>query len=62
MWSEFWVALSLVLVIEGLIPALSPRFFRKTLFTMAQLDSRSIRISGLTSMALGAIILYLLRH
>ena len=62
MWFELWTALALVLVIEGLIPALSPRYFRKLIFTVAQLNARSIRTSGLISMAIGAFILYLLKH
>lgn len=62
MWTDLWVALSLVMVIEGLLPALSPRLFRKFLFTMVQQNSRSIRRAGLISMALGALFLYLLKH
>ncbi len=62
MWQELWAALALVLVLEGLLPALSPKAFRKSLFTMAQMHSRSIRTAGLVSMALGAVILYLVKH
>lgn len=62
MWTDLWVALSLVMVIEGLLPALSPRLFRKTLFMMAQKNARSIRTSGLISMVIGAALLYLLKH
>jgi uncharacterized protein YjeT (DUF2065 family) len=59
---ELWVALSLMLVLEGLLPALSPNLFRQALVQMAQMDERALRISGLASMVLGAIILYLLKN
>jgi hypothetical protein len=59
---ELWVALSLMLVIEGLLPALSPRLFRQLMLQMAQMDERALRISGLISMTLGAVILYFLKN
>jgi len=61
-WSDFWSALALVLVIEGLLPALSPRGYRKMIFAVAQMDSRSIRITGLVSMIAGALFLYLVKN
>lgn len=62
MVSEFWVALALVLVIEGLMPALAPGAFRQAMATIAEMDDRALRISGLASMIIGAILLYLLKH
>ena len=62
MWEDLWAALALVLVLEGILPALSPKAFRKSLVTMAQLHSRSIRTAGLVSMILGAVALYLVKH
>lgn len=59
---DLWVALSLMLVVEGLLPALSPRLFRQTLISMAQMDERALRFSGLASMVLGAVLLYLIRN
>lgn len=60
--NELWVALALLLVIEGLLPALSPVTFRRYLMTMMQMDERSLRISGLVSMVIGAMLLYLLKN
>jgi uncharacterized protein YjeT (DUF2065 family) len=60
--SEFWVALALVMVIEGLLPAISPRLYRKAMLSVAQMDSRSIRITGLVSMIIGALFLYFLKN
>ena len=62
MWNDLWVALALVLVIEGLLPTLSPRLYRKTMFSIMQMNTRSIRIAGLVSMIVGALLLYLLKH
>lgn len=62
MLSDFWVALALVLVIEGLLPALSPGTYRKAMLAMIRMDERSLRITGLVSMIAGALILYLLKH
>ncbi len=60
--NELWIALALLLVIEGLLPALSPKTFRRYMATMLQMDERSLRISGLISMVIGAMLLYLLKN
>ncbi len=62
MLSDLWAALALVLVIEGLLPALSPRTYRRAMLSMTQMNERSLRITGLVSMIAGALILYLLKH
>jgi uncharacterized protein YjeT (DUF2065 family) len=60
--SEFWTALALVMVIEGLLPAITPRGYRKAMLSIAQMDSRSIRTTGLVSMIAGALFLYFLKN
>jgi len=62
MWQDLWVALALVLVIEGILPALSPRRFRQALLLTVQMDEGSLRTAGLISMALGALLIYLLKQ
>lgn len=59
---DLWATLALMLVFEGLFPALSPTLFRQTLIQMAQMDERALRISGLASMIFGAVALYWLTH
>jgi len=59
---ELWVALALVMVVEGLFPALAPGAFRAAMVQMAQLDDRALRIAGLASMVLGALFLYFLKN
>ncbi|HBA32645.1 MAG TPA: DUF2065 domain-containing protein [Gammaproteobacteria bacterium] len=61
MWSEIFTAVALVLVIEGLIPFISPMGYRKAVSQLAQLPPRGIRITGFLSMLLGILILYGLR-
>ncbi len=61
MWHELLVALSLLLVVEGLMPFLSPDTTKKYLLTIAQLDQRLLRLGGLVCMLSGVVLLYSLR-
>jgi len=61
MWNELLAALGLLLVLEGVLPFLSPESFRKTLQRMAQLDNQILRLAGLASMGLGLVVLYFFR-
>lgn len=61
MWGDLLAALALVLVIEGLLPFLAPGGLRQTWKKMAEMDDRSLRISGFVCMAIGLIMLYLVR-
>lgn len=59
---EFWqvlpVALALVLIIEGVVPFLSPRAWRQMVVGVAQQPDRVIRNVGLGSMLFGLALLY----
>jgi uncharacterized protein YjeT (DUF2065 family) len=59
MWNELWIAVALMLVIEGIVPFMSPDTVRRMIVTMAQMDDRSMRIAGLLSMLAGVGLLYL---
>lgn len=61
MWTDLWAALALVLVLEGVLPFLSPAVVRRMLETVSQVDDRSMRISGLVSMMAGLALLYMVR-
>lgn len=61
MWEDLARAFCLVLVIEGMIPFLYPRRWRQLVATLALLDERRLRLAGLTSMLIGAALLWLLR-
>ena len=60
-WTDLLSALALVLVIEGIVPFVSPQSLRRMLETVSQLDNRSLRITGLVSMICGVVMLYLVR-
>lgn len=59
MWQELAVAACLVLVIEGIIPFLSPRTYRTAALSAASLSDRQLRMIGLGSMLVGTALLYL---
>jgi len=60
-WDDLLAALALVLVIEGIIPFVSPASMRRMLETVSQIDDRMLRITGLVSMVCGVVLLYLVR-
>ncbi len=61
MGQDFLAALCLVLVIEGVLPFLAPGRWRNMVLALAQVDERTIRLTGLASMAVGAGLLYLVK-
>ncbi|MFA5495828.1 MAG: DUF2065 family protein [Porticoccaceae bacterium] len=61
MWLDLAKAFCLVLVIEGIMPFLAPARWRNLAQLMAQIDDRTMRIMGLISMVVGALLLFLLR-
>jgi len=58
MWQEFAVAVSLVLVIEGILPFLSPNGSRRAAVTAATMSDQALRLLGLGSMLTGIALLY----
>lgn len=55
-----WMAMALVLVFEGLLPALNPTAWRRLFEQMLQLPDHQIRVFGLASMVVGLVILWVL--
>jgi len=60
-WGDLFSAIALVLILEGLLPFMSPDTLRKTYQRLLEADDRSIRISGFVSMIAGVILLSLVR-
>ncbi len=58
-WQVLPVAMALVLIIEGMLPFISPHRWRNMLAMAEQMDDRVIRNIGLGSMLLGVFLLYL---
>ncbi len=59
MWQDIGVALGLVLVIEGILPAMSPATYRRAAAVLAQMPDGVLRRGGLLAMAAGALLVYL---
>lgn len=60
MGDDFLRALALVMVIEGLLPFLSPARFRESMLRAASLDDRVLRLLGLVALLAGAGLLHFL--
>jgi uncharacterized protein YjeT (DUF2065 family) len=54
-------AIALVLIIEGILPFLSPDGWRQAMLQAGRLPDRILRYLGLGSMLVGVIILYMTR-
>ena len=54
-------ALGLVLVIEGLIWALSPSFGQRLLRAASEIPESSLRLAGAVAVALGVFVVWLVR-
>lgn len=62
MWVGLLSAVGLMLVLEGIMPFLSPRSFKHSLSSVVQAQDRVLRIAGLASMVVGVAVLYLVRR
>ncbi len=60
-WDDLLVAFALYLILEGLMPFLSPPAFRGFVQRISTMSDFSIRITGFTAMLLGLVLLYLVR-
>lgn len=61
MWQDLLAATALVLVLEGILPFLSPQQYRRTMLAVSQLHDGTLRKIGFGSMLLGLVTLYLVR-
>ena len=60
MWHELAVACCLMLVIEGIIPFISPGRWRKMLLMLDQIDDNTMRMIGFASMLTGPVLLLII--
>lgn len=58
MQDALWIALALVLVLEGVLPAIHPEGWRRMFTQLLQLNDHQIRQIGLMSMVLGLVLLW----
>ena len=61
MMAEFVMALGFVLVIEGLLYALVPGQLKAMMLSFQKLSDDQLRIGGVTAVAMGVIIVWLVR-
>jgi uncharacterized protein YjeT (DUF2065 family) len=60
-WSDLFAALALYLVLEGVMPFLSPQSVKRLMLALASLHDRQLRWFGLASMSAGIALLYVVR-
>ncbi|HSG98121.1 MAG TPA: DUF2065 domain-containing protein [Woeseiaceae bacterium] len=54
-------AVALVLIIEGMLPFISPRKYREMVAQISQLGDNQMRNVGLVVMIVGVVVLFLVR-
>jgi len=59
-WQDLFRALALVLVIEGILPFLSPQAWKNAMMQAMQVSARALRIMGLLGMLGGLLLLQLI--
>lgn len=62
MWQDFFTAMALVLVIEGMLPFLKPEIWRRAMGRIALQPNNALRLMGLMSMLVGVALLYAVRQ
>ena len=60
-WGDLLAAFALYLIIEGLLPFISPRNWKQSVAMIAELGDKQLRIFGLISMIAGAMLLAFVR-
>jgi len=62
MANDLLAAFALVLVLEGILPFISPSTVRKLWENIATMPDRNLRVFGLVSMLVGVVLLTLIRQ
>ena len=62
MADSLWAAFALVLVLEGLLPLVAPRFWRESFAKLVMLSDGQLRFIGLASILMGLAGFCLARH
>lgn len=60
-WNDLLTALALVMVVEGIIPFVSPQGYKNTMQQLLAMPNSSLRYVGLGLMLIGVISLFLVR-
>ncbi len=57
MWETLLMAIALMLILEGILPFLSPQMWRETFKKLTEINDAQIRFIGLSSMLIGLALL-----
>jgi uncharacterized protein YjeT (DUF2065 family) len=60
-WNDLFAAFALYLVLEGLLPFISPKSWQEAVALIARMPERQLRIFGFVSMCAGALLLAFVR-
>ncbi len=60
MWENFLSAIALMLILEGMLPFLSPNTWREAFRKLIEVNDNQLRFIGLTSMLIGLILLVII--
>ncbi|MBN1379666.1 MAG: DUF2065 family protein [Gammaproteobacteria bacterium] len=60
MWQELLRAFAIVLVLEGILPFMSPMSWKRFVQQMLSVPNHALRVAGLGMMLAGVALLYLL--
>ncbi len=58
-WQEILTVVSILFIIEGLIPFISPSKYKNFVSSMSKLNTNNLRILGFISMIFGVLLLFL---
>jgi uncharacterized protein YjeT (DUF2065 family) len=61
MWQDAFTAIALYLVLEGMIPFISPNRFRQTVSQIAKFSDNYLRAIGMIVMIMGLFLLFIVR-
>jgi uncharacterized protein YjeT (DUF2065 family) len=60
-WGDLLAGIAIYLVLEGMLPFLTPQGWRRGLLMVAQLADGQLRVFGLASMLAGLVLLLVVR-
>ena len=60
-WGDLLAAFALVMIIEGIIPFISPQGYKNTMQQLTAMPESTLRSIGFALMLVGAIFLYFVR-
>ncbi len=60
-WGDLFAALALVMIIEGIIPFISPQGYKNTMQQLTSMPESTLRSIGFGLMLVGVVSLYFVR-